>query len=141
MTAGVWPLSVILLALGFTLATGPFRAPDEYHHFFRAYQISEGRLVAKQVGNEFLGDYLPRSLDKIARVSASYPDSPQVTTAGQHVSAARHIELKAEARDFLVFPGAALHAPFGLCAGGLRYCNWPVIPCRPDAPFLLCTLR
>src|SRR5438093_337491 len=47
VTASIWQLSMILLALGFTLATGPFRAPDEYHHFFRAYQISEGRLVAK----------------------------------------------------------------------------------------------
>jgi uncharacterized membrane protein len=111
LTAGVWPLCVIVLALGFTLATGPFRAPDEYHHFFRAYEISEGRLVAKRVGNEFLGDYLPRSLDQIARVSASYPDSPPTTTERQHVSAARLIKLKAKARDFLPFPGAALHAP------------------------------
>ena len=110
-TAGLWYLSVIVLALGFTLATGPFRAPDEYHHFFRAYEISEGRLVAKRVGSEFLGDYLPQSLDKIARVSATYPDSPPVTTERRRVSAARLVELKAEARDFLPFPGAALHAP------------------------------
>jgi uncharacterized membrane protein len=112
ITAGIWPLCVIVLALGFTLATGPFRAPDEYHHFFRAYQISEGRLVAKRVGNEFLGDYLPQSLDKIARVtSATYPDSPPLKTEREHVSAARQVKLKAKARDFLLFPGAALHAP------------------------------
>ena len=111
VTAGVWQLSVIILALGFTLATGPFRAPDEYHHFFRAYEVSEGRLVARRVGNEFLGDYLPQSLDKIAKVGATYPDAPPIRTEPRHISAAHLVELKADARDFLPFPGAAMHAP------------------------------
>jgi uncharacterized membrane protein len=109
-----------VLALGFTLATGPFRAPDENYHFFRAYEISIGRLVPKRMGNESLGDYLPRSLDKIARMSATDPDSPgpfypwmryPVKTVLGQVSAAHLIELKPKEREFLVFSFVAWQAP------------------------------
>jgi uncharacterized membrane protein len=112
MTEGYfWHFIAVVLALGFTLATGPFRAPDEYHHFFRAYEISEGRLVATRVGNEFLGDYLPQSLEKIAAMSAAYPGIPPVRMEPQQISAARLVKLKANARSFVPFPGAALHSP------------------------------
>ena len=36
----------------------PFQAPDEEHHFFRAYQVSEGIML----GNHFQAELLPKSL-------------------------------------------------------------------------------
>ncbi len=36
----------------------PFQAPDEEHHFFRAYQVSEGIML----GNHFEAELLPKSL-------------------------------------------------------------------------------
>ncbi|KJU85094.1 conserved hypothetical protein, membrane [Candidatus Magnetobacterium bavaricum] len=38
----------------------PFQSPDEYAHFYRAYQISEGRMVA-EINDDYIGGYLPES--------------------------------------------------------------------------------
>jgi uncharacterized membrane protein len=45
--------------------TPPFQVPDEPNHFYRAYQVSEGTLVAIQQDNR-LGGYIPKSLPKIS---------------------------------------------------------------------------
>ncbi len=102
---------VILLALGYTLATGPFRAPDEPNHFFRAYEIAEGHLVAKRPGGGFLGDRLPLSLEKVARAAGGFPRVPNVQTSSAAFSEAWKVNLKPDERTFLHFPGAALHSP------------------------------
>ena len=39
------PLAWIFGTL-FALITPPFQVPDEFQHFYRAYQVSEGRLTA-----------------------------------------------------------------------------------------------
>lgn len=56
----------LLLAITFGLALialiPPFHAPDEWNHFFRAYQVSEGRIIAEKDPNGRVGGYLPRSL-------------------------------------------------------------------------------
>ncbi len=107
---GLWFGTVIGLALAFTFVTGPFRAPDEPHHFFRAYEISEGRLIAARPGGGFLGDWLPRSLDKTAKVLGGYPGVPPIRTERAALAKAWKIKLKS-ARTFIPFPGATLHSP------------------------------
>jgi len=106
-----WPGAVITFALAFTFATGPFRAPDEANHFFRAYEVSEGRLAASRRGVEFLGDTLPASLAELAKTVSGFPNVPPIETNRADVSAAWHLKLKTNERVFLHFPGAALHSP------------------------------
>ncbi len=108
----LWQAVVIVLALGYTAATGPFRAPDEPHHFFRAYQISEGHLIARRLGGDFLGDQLPTSLEKTTSALSAYPNPPAIATSREGFSRAWKVKLKKETRAFILFPGAALHSPF-----------------------------
>ena len=66
-----WRPSVVFLAAGlpFALAllvlTPPFQVPDEAAHFFRAYMISEGRLVGEPIQGGS-GGVLPSSLQRVA---------------------------------------------------------------------------
>jgi uncharacterized membrane protein len=61
-------LVFVCLASVFGLAilfiTPPFQVPDEPNHFYRAYQISEGKFIAEKQDNR-LGGYIPKSLTKI----------------------------------------------------------------------------
>jgi uncharacterized membrane protein len=106
-----WPITVIVLALAFSLSTGPFRSPDEPNHFFRAYEVSQGHFVAQRVGEDLLGDYLPSSLVKVARIVAGFPNIPPLRTSKAAMSAAGQVKLKASHRMFVHFPGAAMHSP------------------------------
>lgn len=56
----------------FVFITPPFQAPDEVNHFFRAYQVSDGRIVGVKQGEES-GGVLPRNL-----VGTAYQVSSEV---------------------------------------------------------------
>jgi uncharacterized membrane protein len=102
---------VIVFALAFTFAAGPFRSPDEPNHFFRAYEISEGHLFARHSGLDLVGDNLPASLAEFAKTVSAFPGLPSIRTSRAEVSKAFRMNLNSEERVFLHFPGAALHSP------------------------------
>ncbi len=66
-----WRPSVVFIAAGlpFALAmlvlTPPFQVPDEPAHFFRAYMISEGRLLGEPIQGGS-GGVLPSSLQRVS---------------------------------------------------------------------------
>lgn len=109
--ARFWPVLTVLLSLGYTCANGPFRAPDEYSHFFRAYEISEGRFVASTPRAGFLGDQMPASLEKVARIVGGFPKVPPLRMDPAVLDPAFRVQLKSSRTNFLLFPGAALHSP------------------------------
>ena len=106
-----WQVIVIVFALAFTFATGPFRSPDEPNHFFRAYEVSEGHLFATRSGLELVGDNLPASLAEVARTVSAFPGAPSIRTSRAEISRAFRMDLNSKDRVFLHFPGAALHSP------------------------------
>ena len=56
----------IAFGLVMLIITPPFEAPDEPHHFMRAYQISQGQLLPTFRNNKG-GDELPESILLISR--------------------------------------------------------------------------
>jgi hypothetical protein len=52
----------IAFGLLFVLLTPPFQANDEWNHFFRAYQVSEGGWLAERDAGGMAGGRVPRSL-------------------------------------------------------------------------------
>jgi uncharacterized membrane protein len=88
----------------FAFLTPPFQVPDEYDHFHRAYQVSEGHLTQTGQGNH-VGGYQPRSLIEFQeRVSQGIPHHPEVKQDFQTLLAMRHIPLRADDREFVLFP-------------------------------------
>ncbi|MGD0231712.1 MAG: DUF2142 domain-containing protein [Syntrophorhabdales bacterium] len=69
-----WVFTILALAVGLYMVfvTGPFQAPDEVNHFFRAYQIGEGRLLSTRVGQR-VGGWLPKD---VACTAVSFDDVP-----------------------------------------------------------------
>ncbi|WP_071516633.1 DUF2142 domain-containing protein [Geitlerinema sp. PCC 9228] len=107
------------------LLTPPFQVPDEYQHFYRAYQLSEGQILADYHVGECSGytrdrqdipcsgGYLPRSLLVTVR-EVSPPNlrgSAQVKQNPQDILALLDLPLQPSDRVFVRFQGAALYSP------------------------------
>ena len=103
-------LSVVFGVI-FSLLTPPFQAPDEFNHFFRAYQISEGGLVAIRQGDK-VGGNLPVSLTTLA--ATVNPDLRYKLARRQsfpQLLASFAIPLQPTVRQFTEFPNTALYSP------------------------------
>jgi len=110
-----------------TVITPPFQAADEYLHFFRAYQISEGQLIPTRHQGECsgysqdfadalcLGGWLPRSLLTTARSVAAQDLRFDAQKKQDFVSLRNswQIQLHPTDRQFLKFNTTGLHAPIG----------------------------
>jgi uncharacterized membrane protein len=95
------------LALGFSLLVivPPFQSPDAQHHFFRAYQISEGIMV----GEHFRVEYLPKSLKFVWEVtSRDIPLHPDQKITPADILSAFQIPLNPHDRSFI----ASFAAPY-----------------------------
>jgi len=116
-----------IACLVMAIVTPPFQAADEYLHFYRAYQISEGQIVPTRRQGECsgysrdfddvlcLGGALPRSLLTSAR-GASAQDLRFDRDRKQDFASLRRlwsIPLDADDRQFLKFNTTGLHAPIG----------------------------
>jgi uncharacterized membrane protein len=61
-----WLLGILLVSgVCFVCVTPPFQVPDEPEHFYRAFEVSEGRLVSSARDGRS-GDLLPSSLQRVA---------------------------------------------------------------------------
>src|SRR4051812_39190254 len=58
-------LVAIPFGLLFIIINPPFQVPDEPHHFYKAWQISEGQFISLK-NNQRVGGYIPKSIEHIA---------------------------------------------------------------------------
>ena len=117
--AGILPL---------VLLTPPFQAPDENWHFYRAYELSEGRLLS-EVRAGVSGAELPASLEQLVETSVHSKDKIVYPAEATPLSATlSHLSLRLNApeRKFVEFPGSAYYSPLpylpqvvGIAAGRL----------------------
>jgi uncharacterized membrane protein len=125
------PRVFVALSLTFGLAmvivTPPFQAPDEPHHFFRAYQISEGRLAPNWPDNVGQGD-LPVSLGQICEPFSDVRYSTAITSFSA-IRDVLKIPLKPRIRENYVL-ATAHYSPIGYLPQAIgiwfgRILNWP----------------
>ncbi|HYO15049.1 MAG TPA: DUF2142 domain-containing protein [Thermoanaerobaculia bacterium] len=94
----------LLFGAVLALVTPPFQVPDEPAHFYRAYMVSEGRLVRSDPGRD-TGEVLPASLPAVTR--GFYPEIPfheERKVAPAAVLAALRVPLEPKRREFVYFP-------------------------------------
>lgn len=103
--------TVASLALCYVAVTGPFRGADEFNHFFRAYQVSEGGTLASHLGNGIVGATLPASLVETATAAAGFPALPAIRTNPEQLRGAMQVPLNPERRAAANFPNTALFSP------------------------------
>ncbi|MGB7275835.1 MAG: DUF2142 domain-containing protein [Geitlerinemataceae cyanobacterium] len=109
----------------FIFVTPPFQVADEYLHFYRAFQISEGQWIAQQQAGDCygysryfekeicLGGRLPRSLLTTVRGSSQddlrfHPERKQDI---RDIFAGLNLPLNNSDRIFIKFNTTGLHAP------------------------------
>jgi len=90
--------------------TPPFQVQDEPAHFFRAFQISEGKLFPKSYSIS-LGEYLPLSLNKFEDVWAKVVVEKKGKTSFSDFRDAMKIPLKVHQTKFFSFHNTALYSP------------------------------
>jgi uncharacterized membrane protein len=95
----------------FALLTPPFQVPDEFQHFYRAYQVSEGKLTAYRL-NGLIGGELPASLEAFGdRIWRIPPWDPTVKIGFRDILATRTISLDSQKRQSFNFPNVSWHSP------------------------------
>jgi uncharacterized membrane protein len=103
-----------LLGLVTTFLTPPFQVPDEPVHFYRAFHISEGNMVAEQVGDgpEAVGGPLPRSLlETVDLTLTGLPFNPEVKVDREKLRKAMAMPLASEDRVPYAFAAASVYFP------------------------------
>lgn len=90
----------------------PFQSPDENSHFFRAYQISEGKWMGEKLNENRLGGNLPSSLGAmdVAFKPLRYQYDQKIGLTDLLKEHSR--KLRPATRVFTDFPNVAYYAPF-----------------------------
>jgi uncharacterized membrane protein len=119
----------LLFGTALVFLTPPFQVADEFWHFFRAYQISLGQLVAQSRGNT-QGGVLPASLLKLSSRFADLPFHPHHKTSLEKILDAGRIPLNPEQTTFCYFPNSAnycplVYAPQAAAIAVGRSMDWP----------------
>ncbi|MBL9008830.1 MAG: DUF2142 domain-containing protein [Myxococcales bacterium] len=101
-----------LLGLLYVVLTPPFQAPDEQTHFFRAYQVAAGQLVAIKHGQRS-GGVLPESLLATVQASRLYEIQfhPDKTLSWRETHALFSIPLQPQITRFVEFPNVVPYSP------------------------------
>lgn len=132
----------LIFGILFTVIIAPFHAESEPQHYYRSYQISEGKLIADKkivdcYGQQFetylpsttcVGGMLPKSILKTAKITEGieFRKNPIKKQNIQNIIALLNLPLNSNNRVFLRFPNISLffpitHSPqaFGMAIGRL----------------------
>ena len=96
--------------LSILLITPPFQSPDEINHFYRAYQISEGDLIAVKQNNR-VGGYIPTSLVKITEPFVTLCWDVHTKTNYKTIAEQFKVPLESEKKKFVDFPNTGVYSP------------------------------
>lgn len=104
------PLSLFFGAI-LVFITPPFQSPDEYNHFFRAFQVSKGRFYPETLHHNRLGGYLPASLDSLKHMYLPLKGDYAAKTDMAALRSALTLRLAPAEQRFIDFPNTAIYAP------------------------------
>lgn len=93
------------------IATPPLQSPDEYNHFFRAFQISEGNFYPKKLNGNRLGEDLPVSLYAFKTAFTPMIYDYGSRTSYSEMKSVLALSLQPQYKEFTDFPNTAIYAP------------------------------
>lgn len=106
----IYVVLALVFGLSMVFITPPFQVPDEFNHFFRAFQVSEGTLVSTKKDNR-LGGILPKSLPMTMSPYHAIPFHPENKQHTKNIINFLNLPLNTEDRVFVDFPNTALYSP------------------------------
>ena len=122
-----WVFVALALVAGLCMVfvTGPFQAPDEFNHFSRAYQISEGQFLGERADGR-AGGWLPEGIINARVAFAGVAFHPKVKIQSKVMKRLWREPFDANRKVFYGFPNTVLYFPLcylpqalGIAAGRL----------------------
>jgi uncharacterized membrane protein len=104
-------ISALLFGILFVCIVPPFQVADEFNHFYRAWQVSDGVLLGVRTSDNRLGGDLPVSVAKITQVFRSLPFQPKNRIKSDTIFSNLFIPLEVGKREFTDFSNTAVYAP------------------------------
>lgn len=92
------------------LLTPPFQAPDEFNHFYKAWQVSEGTFSGLK-HDDRVGGFVPAGVEELAASFRNLRFNPQAKTSSSSIWAKAAIPLQPDSLVFVDFPNTALYSP------------------------------
>jgi uncharacterized membrane protein len=104
-------ISALLFGSLFVCVVPPFQVSDEFNHFYRAWQVSDGVLLGVRTADNRLGGDLPVSVAKITQVFRSLPFQPKNRIKTDTIFYNLSIPLEEDKRAFTDFSNTSVYAP------------------------------
>ena len=95
----------------FAVVVPPFQVADEFNHFYRAWQVSDGIFVGIRTSDKRLGGDLPVSVAKITQPFRSLPFHIENQIKSNTIFYNLSVPLDADKREFVDFANTAIYAP------------------------------
>ncbi|MFI5141972.1 MAG: DUF2142 domain-containing protein, partial [Bacteroidia bacterium] len=99
-----------LFFIVFNLVTPPLQAPDEFNHFYRAYQISEGQFLPNKVDNR-LGGEIPNCINKFVFPFDNAATEWRLTLSKKEMLNGFSIKYTKDTIKFKDFPNTSYYSP------------------------------
>jgi uncharacterized membrane protein len=132
----------VALIFGFiyALIVPPFQSPDEFNHFYRSWQISDGAFVGKKTMDNRLGDSLPVSLLNISEPFTRLPFHFEEHIKTSTIFSALAIPLNDQQKTFIDFSNTTVYAPTAYLSQSAAIFLFKNVGLRPLSIFYLARL-
>ncbi len=103
----------LVFGLLFCLGTAPFLVPDEFAHFYRAYQVSQFKLMPEARSTYEVGGQLPQSFSLLEDTFLGMTKLPKTTVSLVKLNELLRAPLQPQQTQFVNFKNSAIYAPAG----------------------------
>ncbi len=103
-------MAALVIELLYTLATPPLQAPDEFSHFYRAYQVSDGNFLPVK-HDQRLGGYIPEGIHDFINQYRQPAYIYNYTFTYREIARSFKIKLQRDSVTFRDFANTAYYSP------------------------------
>ncbi len=102
--------AAIIFEFVFTAVTPPLQAPDEFNHFYRAYQVADGQFLPERTKNR-LGGEIPVCFNDFMTPYFYAATNLKYVLYGLEVQEAGDVKFNDSITEFKDFPNTAYYSP------------------------------
>lgn len=113
-----------------SIITPPFQVPDEINHFYRAYQISEGKFKAVK-DDDRVGGYIPESIVLFTSHYSKLTLNTYSRIRFREIKNSAEISLNSSEKVFIDFPNTALYTPISYIPQSISILFLRLMDCKP----------
>ncbi|MEW6040967.1 MAG: DUF2142 domain-containing protein, partial [Elusimicrobiota bacterium] len=101
----------IFYGLSILFITPPFQVPDEFNHYYRILQISEGKFIPEKNAQKVLGGRIPKNAVFNDTIFAGLPFHPENKVKFYDTVSYLNDRINNKEKIFVEFPNTAIHFP------------------------------